>query len=141
MALWSFSLSGTTPLPWRPARRLPGDQGKWLLLIAHKSVLARRSFGKAFSRLCRQNHGVGSLWVKGLTPLQRGRRAEAGPGPYRIHPWLDHLEAGINDAHELRCRQNNPGSSFQSMDERYHLEEYECYVFIREIVFYYLTLD
>ena len=49
MALWSLSLSGTTPLPWRPARRLPGEPGKWLLLIALPIVLARRSLGKAFS--------------------------------------------------------------------------------------------
>jgi hypothetical protein len=83
----------------------------------------------------------GSLWVKGFTLLNKGRRPEAGPGSYRVHPWLDHLEAGINEAHELRCRQNNSGSSFQSMYERYQLEEYECYVFIRETVFYYLTLN
>jgi len=38
--------------------------------------------GKALTRLCCQNSSVGSLWVKGFTPLQRERRAEAGPGPY-----------------------------------------------------------
>jgi hypothetical protein len=66
--------------------------------LRHPGVLStpqRARRGKAFSGFAARTTAWGSLWVKGFTPLDKGRRAEAGPGPYRVHPWLDHLEAGI----------------------------------------------